>query len=99
MAACLGALFAVCVVIEAFDADLALWPVGSENFTVAPAGHLASGARGACAFSGLLAAYGFVVSAGAHLVARYRARSALATDPPSTFVGFHRAEPWGRHND
>ena len=99
VAACVGALFAACIVCEAFDTDLAPWPFGTEYFTVASVGPLASGARGACAFSGLLAAYGFVMAAGALLVVRYRARSALATDEWSTFVEFHRAEPWGCHDD
>ena len=99
VAACLGALFAGCIVLEAFDADLALWPFGTEDFVFAPFGHLVSGAPASPAFSALHSAYGFVVTAGAHLVVRYRARSALATDPFSMSVVFQRAEPWGRHDD
>ena len=99
VAACLGALFAACIVLEAFDADLALWPFGTEDFVFAPVGHLVSGAPASPAFSALPSAYGFVVTAGAHLVVRYRARSALATDPSSMSVVFQRAEPWGRHDD
>jgi hypothetical protein len=99
VAACVGALFAACIVIEVFDADLALWPFGSEDFVVAPAGYLGSGTQASPTLSALHSAYGFVVAAGAHLVVRYRARSALAADQPSEFVVFHRAEPWGRHDD
>lgn len=99
-AACLGALFAASIVLEAFDGDLALWPRGTEDFTAAPHGHLVRGAQGAGAFHALQPAHGFVITAGTLLVARYRARSALATDAPSISVRlFTMAEPWGPQND
>ncbi len=100
IAACLGALLAASIVLEAFDADLALWPSGTEDFTAAPHTRLGCGARGAGAFPALQAAYGFVMTAGALLVARYRARSAIASDAPSISVmPFTMAEPWGPRTD
>jgi hypothetical protein len=99
VAACLGALFVVCIVIEAFDADLALWPFGTEYFTVAWAGQLACGVPVSRSVSALLVTYGFVMTAGAYLVLRYRARSALATDNSSMTLAFTLAEPWGLHSD
>ncbi len=100
IAACLGALLAASIVLEAFDADLALWPSGTGDFTAASHTRLGCDARGAGAFPALQAAYGFVMTAGALLVARYRARSAIASDAPSISVmPFTMAEPWGPHND
>lgn len=100
LAACLSTLFAVSLALEAFDADLTLWPLGTEDFTASQDSHLVRGAQGAGAFPPLRVAYGFVMTAGALLVVRYRARSALATDAPSVTVMLSTtAEPWGPHND
>ncbi len=100
LAACLGALLAASIVLEAFDADLALWPCGTGDFTATLHAHLGCDARGASAFPAPQAAYGFVMTAGALLVVRYRARSALATDAPSISVMlFTMAEPWGPRSD
>ncbi len=99
-AACLGALFAASIVLEAFDADLALWPCGNGDFMAAPHGQLGRGAPGAWAFPALQTILGFVMTVGALMVARYRARSAIASDAPSISVmPFTMAEPWGPRTD
>ncbi len=98
--ACLGALFAASIVVEAFDGDLGLWPYGTEAFTTTSQIHIGCGAQGAGASPALQAASGFVMTAGVLLVARYRARSALSSDAPSISVmPFTMAEPWGPRTD
>jgi hypothetical protein len=92
LAACLGAVFAASVVLEAFDGDLDLCPFGAEDFTVEPHADLAIGSQPFSVFFALNPTLYFVVTAGAHLVVRYRARSALATDSPTIFIVFNMAE-------
>jgi hypothetical protein len=95
VAACLAMIFVSCVVLEAFDKDIALWPFGTEEFTALPQDHIVSAVYDACAFSAPRAANRFVMTAGAQLVLRYRARSGLGADGPVNLVVFHWAEPWG----
>jgi hypothetical protein len=95
LAACLCAVFAASIVLEAFDGDPALWPCGSENFTVASHGqHLATSQAGGdpSALNPILC---FVVAAGARLVWGHRARSVLATDQSCIPICVNVAEPWG----
>lgn len=92
-AACLAIAFVASIMIEAFDADLDLWPDGAGDFTLAAADSLGPGSQSAGARAVLNAIPCFVISAGAHLVLRHRARSALATDRPSIFPSFSMAEP------
>ncbi len=93
LAACLGTVFVASIVLEAFNDDLDLWPFGAENFTVPAQDQLVTGGQPFSAFYALKPILWFVVTFGAHLVMRHRARSALATDRPSIFTGFNVAEP------
>ena len=93
-AACLGAAFAAPLVLEAFDGDLDLWPVGAEDFTLAPHADLGIGGQPFSTVFALSALQSFVMTAGAHLVVRHRARSALVTDSPIPLRAFPMAEPW-----
>ena len=95
VAACIAAIFVSCLVLEAFDKDIALWPFGTEDFAAPAQDHFEGAVPDAGALSAARAAYGFIVTAGAQLVLRYRARSALVTDDFSLHDAFHRAEPWG----
>ncbi len=98
--ASLAALFVASILLEALDGDVALWPRGAGNLTAAPHGNLVRNAQDAGAFPALQWAFRFVKTAGALLVMRYRARSALATDAPFlTVMPFTLAEPWGPRND
>ncbi len=88
------------IVLEAFDGDVALWPRGAGNLAAAPHGDLVRSAHGAGVFPALQAASRFVMTAGALLIMRYRARSALATDAPFLSVMLSTlAEPWGPRSD
>jgi hypothetical protein len=93
LAACLGSVFVASIVLEAFDNDLDLWPFGTEDFTVVPHADLVIGSQPFSALFALGAIQVFVMTAGAHLVLRHRARSALATDSPTIFIAFNMAEP------
>ncbi len=93
LAACLGSVFVASIVLEAFDNDLDLWPFGAENFTVAAQDQPATSGQPFSVSFALNPLLWFVVTAGAHLVIRHRARSALATDSPSIFVVSTMAEP------
>lgn len=95
LAACLTMIFVSCVALEAFDKDVALWPFGTEAFAAPAQDDFVGGFCQAGSLCALRALYAFVMTAGAQLVLRYRARSALVTDGHSPFVAFHRAEPWG----
>jgi hypothetical protein len=99
VAACLGAMFAASIALEAFDADVALWHGGAEHFAAGPQAQLLRGDQPGTAGVALNLVLWFVMTAGAYLVLRYRARSVLSTDSLSISVVFHRAEPWGRHSD
>ena len=99
LAACLAVGLVASIVLEAFDSDPDLWPYGSENFNVALEKPFEVGLQSTRVPSGLAAILCLVATAGVYLILSHRARSALATDPSSTCVVFHRAEPWGRHSD
>ncbi len=96
LAACLCAVFAGFLVLEAFDGDLDIGPFGAEDFAVELHGQTAGSSQFVDALSNLDAIFCFVVAAGTYLVSRHRARSALATDHPFIPIGFNMAEPWGR---
>ena len=96
-AACLSALLGMYIVMEAFDGDLDLWPFGAEDFlSVAHDFPLASGQAAQLLFA-LPATWCFVMTAGAHLALRHRARSDLPTDVPSRSLAFNMAEPRWRN--
>jgi hypothetical protein len=80
LTACLGAVFGSFIVLEASDGDLELWPCGADTFTAASGGHLLGGGQATDVLTAVLAVCAFVITAGAYLVLRYRARSALATN-------------------
>jgi hypothetical protein len=118
IAACLTAGFVAFICLEAFDADLNLWPSGVEDFTIASAG--APRVQPVQPFAAQHAKYfiaaehdstltggqpsqppisphavlGFVISAGALLALRHRARSTLAFGPPFGLIACEMAEPW-----
>jgi hypothetical protein len=96
LAACLGALFISYIVLEALDGDLDLWPLGAENFTAASHADFVIASQPFSTFFALNPILWFVVTAGAHLVMRHRARSALPTDTPSILIAVTMAEPWGQ---
>ena len=91
-AACVGALLAANIVIEAFDDDLDLWPFGAEDSALAPQHQLVTGGQPFSALFALNAIQCLVTTAGAYLVLRHRARGALPTDRPSVSVAFNVAE-------
>jgi hypothetical protein len=99
LAVCLGVAFVSSITLEAFDADLALWHGGAEHFAAGPYVQLLSGDQSGAACVARNPVLWFVMTAGAFLVLRYRARSVLATDHSFISVVFHRAEPWGRQSD
>jgi hypothetical protein len=95
LAACLGAIFVASIVLEAFDDDVDLWPVGSEDFTLAPQDTPPAGSQCVGALSTSNAAIQCsVMTAGAHLVLGHRARNTLATNYSTLSSTFHMAEPW-----
>ncbi len=89
LAASLGAVFAASIVLEALDDDLDLWPFGAEDFTVVPHADLVIGSQSFSALFALSTLQIFVMTAGAHLVLRHRARSALATAYPTPVRADH----------
>ncbi len=97
LAGCLVAGLGVPFVFQAFGGDPDLCPFGAEDFIVAaqcqslPRAQLIGGVS---ALSPLLSA---LMTAGAYLVLRHRARSALATDSPSISIATRVAELWGRY--
>lgn len=93
VAACLATALVAFIVLEAFDSDLDLWPSGSENFTLAAQDPPVTGGAPVGGFVALNVMQCFVITAGAHLVLRHRARSALATDSPILFSPLNMAEP------
>ena len=92
LALCLASGLLAFIVVEAFDSDLDLWPFGSENFTVAAQYSPVTGGEPIGALTALSVIECFVITAGAHLVLRYRARSALPTDSPILFSPLNVAE-------
>jgi hypothetical protein len=92
-AVCLAAVLTAGIALEAFDDDLDLWPFGAEDCTVAPHGQPVTDGQTVGPPVGLPAGHCFVNAAGAHLVLRHRARSALAANRPFNFPPFSMAEP------
>ncbi len=79
IAACLAAVFAGSIVVEAMDYDLALWPIGGDAF-VAPA-HGILPILDQSLRLGVHRTLPLLVSrAGDHLVAQHRARGALEAE-------------------
>ncbi len=93
-AACLGVLFVSYIALEAVDGDVNLWPFGAESFIgAAKDQHVIGGQPFSVSFI-LALIQCFVMTAGAHLVMKHRARSALAADYPTLSAAFQMAEPW-----
>ena len=82
-AACVAAGFLAFIAVEAFDADIALWPVGPEESVVAATASSPADVEPLRCPTALTAIPACVIATGAHLIAQNRARSALATDDPS----------------
>ena len=89
----LVAVLSAFILFEAFDGDVDLWPIGAEDCTLAgdaltlavvrPLQELVSSKPIPC----------FGLTAGAHLVTRHRARSAIATVDPPISPSLNVAEP------
>lgn len=95
LAVCLASGFVAVIVIEAFDSDTDLWPLGAEDFTLAPHDSPVVGGRSVGVFPALSLMHRFIDSAGAHLVVGHRARSTLPADNISVSISVNLAEPWG----
>ncbi len=96
LAACLALGMVASIVLEAFDGDSDLWQFGAEDFEItAPGGFLTATQPigGVSALNGVLCT---LMTAGAYLVLRHRARSALPIYGPPTSVAFAKAESWSR---
>ena len=91
--ASLAAALVASLAAEAFDADLALWPVGAEDFTVAAYASLPSDAILPLGCASFNLNRCLVMTAGAHLLLQHRARSDLATDTAIIPTSFNMAEP------
>lgn len=92
-AVCLAAVFVGFITLEAFDGDPDLWPFGGEHGTVtadASSPVAVQPLQGRVALTAILCV---VMTAGAHLVAQHRARSALAADSALLFTLLDMAEP------
>lgn len=92
--ACLGVGLLACIVLEAFDGDPDLWPLGAEDLSIAAHGQSVTTDRltGDISAPNLLLCT--LVTAGVYLVLRHRARSALATDSHRSSIASSMAEPW-----
>ncbi len=93
-AACLATGFVVCIVLFAFDPGPDLWPFGAESFSIESNGLWTTSIPLYIASTTRTTVWGFVTTAGAHIVLRYRARSALATDSPHISLASDLAELW-----
>ncbi len=96
LAACLALGMVASIVLEAFDGDSDLWQFGAEDFIAAAHGESLTGSHvvgGLPAPSTILC---MAMTAGAYLVLRHRARSALAIDSRLTSMAFTKAEPRSR---
>jgi hypothetical protein len=91
---CLTLGFVAFIVLETFGLDPDLRPFGTEDFEVDLQKLFAAGLPSVRVFSGLAAMHCFVAPAGAHLILRHRARSALATDNSTVPIASNVAEPW-----
>jgi hypothetical protein len=93
LTACLAVGFVLCIVFEAFDRDLALWPPGTEDFHVASHALPLTDGQSVGVLASLDAVQCFVITAGAHLVRRHRARSSLVIAHPLVLLTLNVAEP------
>lgn len=91
---CLVAALGAFVLLEAFDADVALWPIGAEDCTAAGDALTSAAVLPLQESASLNPFPGFGLTAGTRLVAHHRARSALATDRSLFFHSLNVAEPW-----
>jgi hypothetical protein len=94
-AACLSVGVLAFIAAALFDADLGLLAFGGEDIIIAPHHEPVACGQSVGAFSAPQAIICFVITVGAYLVLRHRARSALATDSPCICITFNVAEPWG----
>jgi hypothetical protein len=90
---CLAAAFVAFIALEAFDGDLDLWPLGSEQVTVATDAPTMAGVQTLQRRTVLTATPHFVMPAGAHLIVQHRARSAITPDCPFLSTPLDMAEP------
>ncbi len=85
LTACLLTGLLACIVLEALDGDLDLWPFGAEDFNVTASDQPLMGSQLLGGILALTVVLRTLMTAGAYLVLRHRARSALASDGRSTF--------------
>ncbi len=97
LAACLALGMVASIVLEAFDGDSDLWPFGTESFITAAHGESLTGSHLIGSVPALNAVLCTLMTAGAYLVLRHRARSALAADHSPVAMVSKMAEPWGCH--
>ena len=93
MAASLAVGCGAAILLEAFAPHSAPGPFGAEDFTVAAHASSLVGILPLQACDFLNAIPRRARTAGAHLIAQHRARSALATDSPFLPISFTMAEP------
>ncbi len=94
-AGCLAIGFLACIMLWALDPGPDLWPSGAEYFSVESDGLWLTSVVLYGASAILTAIWVFVITAGAHVVLRHRARSALGADSPHiSSLAFSLAEPW-----
>ncbi len=94
LAVCLSAGPIAYIILFAFDSDPEVWPFGAESYSVDSHGLLNVSDAPISVSAAWTAIWCFVTTAGAHLVVRYRARSALAADSPLISLASNLAEPW-----
>ncbi len=96
LAACLATGFFACIILSAADSNPGIWPFGAESFSIESHGLL----RSSDPLDGVSAAWTatccLVTTAGAYLVIRHRARSALVADGLLASLALNMAEPWDR---
>jgi amino acid transporter len=95
LAACLAIAILAFLALEAFDGDPDLAPFGMKCFTAKSPFQFVMSSQPISAFSALMSILCFMMTAGAYLVLRYRARSALVADLPSISIALNVAESWG----
>lgn len=82
-AACMAAGLVAFIAVEAFDADVSLWPVGTEEFMGTANASSPADVEPLQCSTALTAIPVCVIATGAHPIAQHLAQSALATDDPS----------------
>jgi hypothetical protein len=97
LTACVAVGFVAYIVLEAFDLDPDLWPFETQESNLAFQAQPLTGGPSVGVLASLDAIQCFVITAGAHLVRRHRARSDLVIAHPCVSIAFNMAEPRWLH--